>query len=263
MAGWSTPTYSEGNFGSKGPFASGNGLALYLGSASLIALIRHRSTGQITALWEPIFLLTCCLLVGTKASIIFGFLFAGIMLQRMSFVWKLVVVTCTAAGILFFAEQITATFSLIFDVILFRFDASESLFAFIASGRDIYVTEALESFDASGWGLVRLFFGAGAFVSFRDIREGLTEYDTLESDFFDIFFAYGAFGLLCYIALIVWGIRLARGSQQLALLVVWVATCFYSAAAGHVAFNAMSGMVIPVMLIALKSRHLPHARENV
>jgi hypothetical protein len=35
-------------------------------------------------------------------------------------------------------------------------------------------------------------------------------------------------------------------------LLAWSSVCFYSAAAGHIAFNGMSGMAVPVLLIAMQ-----------
>jgi O-antigen ligase like membrane protein len=252
VAGLSTPTYGEGNFGSKGLFASGNGLALYLGCAALLSLVRAEPNQGWRASWESLFLLMCCLLVGTKASLICAVIFIAIRLQRASLPSKFLALGAVTTGILLLAKPISTAFGILFDVILYRFETSESLFSFLASGRDLYVADALGRFDLSGWSVLRLIFGAGAFVSFRDLDAALTEYDTLESDFFDIFFAYGLLGLICYGGIILWGILLSIRGRQYSLLVVWGCTCLYSAMAGHVAFNAMSGMAIPVFLIAMQ-----------
>ena len=101
------------------------------------------------------------------------------------------------------------------------------VFTFISGGQDTYLSKALESFDKCCWGLSQLIFGASAFASSFSFHGSFTEYDILESDFFDVFFAHGAFRLLSYITVITWGIRLARKGRHLALLMVWAATCFY------------------------------------
>lgn len=263
LAGWHTPTYGEGTAGTKGLFASGNALGFYLGCAALVALDNAPGATRRQSSIEAAFLIFCCLLVGTKASLIFTALFAALVLYRASWSWKAVLITVACAGFVLYSAEIVAAFGLLFDVILFRYERSESLFAFMASSRDAYVREAFAVFNPTGWGVWRLLFGAGSFVSFRDVdAEGL-QYDTLESDFFDIGFAYGAIGLALYLAVIAYGIVLALRARRGALLLAWSATAFYSAAAGHMAFNAMSGLAFPVLLIALQQIQLrrPLPRE--
>lgn len=261
LAGLHTPTYEEGTFGSKGVFASGNALSLYLGCASLIALDTGRPRRGALANGEAIFLILCSLIVGTKASLIFGLLFIVVMLRDTPLAWRSLFLLGGGVAALAYAVELAALFALVFDVIIFRFEASDSFFAFLASGRDVYVADALASFDASGWTVLRVLFGTGSFISFRGLHDGSTEYDTLETDLFDIFFSYGLIGLLTYFAVIGYGLIAGLRARRLALLLAWSGVCTYSIVAGHVAFNAMSGTALPILLIVLQhALHEPRTR---
>jgi hypothetical protein len=246
-------TYDEGTFGSKGLFASGNGLSLYLGVASVLALTRSDLPSSRLHLTAAVFLAFCCLIVGTKASAVFGILFSFVLFLNLSVPAK-VISTLILSLISHFTDKIHEILSLVFDVILFRYMNSDSLFSFLASGRDSYVIDAFASFDTEGWAFLRIIFGAGAYLSFRGIGSRPTEYDTLESDFFDIFFGYGLLGLFGYLVASAAGIVVGLRHKLNLLVSVWVATCIYSAAAGHVAFNAMSGICLPELLIAMSQR---------
>jgi hypothetical protein len=251
-AGIHTPTYDEGNFGSKGVFASGNALSMYLGCASLLALQSYWENRKRSSQLEALLLVIACLIVGTKASLIFTILFLVLVFQNASVTVQLAIVGLALLAGTVYASLLIDAFSLVFDVILFRFQSSDSLFAFIASGRDVYIADALGDFHYDGWAMVRLLFGTGPFVSFRSASGLLTEYDTLESDFFDLFFSYGTVGIGCYLAIIIYGLRLAWRASHPPLTLAWCGVCFYSAIAGHVLFNAMSGMAIPVLLITMQ-----------
>ena len=89
----------------------------------------------------------------------------------------------------------------------------------------------------------------GVFVSYRDPLSPIGPYDTLESDFLDIFYMYGMFGMFAYLAL--WSFILLRfiKLKMSYLLIVTLCTLGYSLIAGHVLFNAMSSMIISILLL--------------
>jgi len=74
----------------------------------------------------------------------------------------------------------------------------------------------------------------------------------LETDFFDIFFYYGAIALSAYLLIFFTCIfkTLKRRNFQITLLCICV--FFYSLVAGHILFNGTSGTLIPLVLIITK-----------
>jgi hypothetical protein len=252
IMGIDSPTYSHGTFGSKGLFASGNGLSIFLGTASVLAIYYYSQRGGIKNFVIFFILLVGTVFVGTKASIFFACADLLLLFYFSPLRWKYSISGVLCVIVLLYYGTILEYFGVIFDVIIFRYEHSDSLFSFLASNRDNYVISALNEFNIDGVNLLRLFIGAGVFISFRNYEQSGLVYDTLENDFFDIFFSYGLLGLLLYTMFILKGYFWLINKRNLILFVAWSAIVFYSLFAGHVVFNAMSNVALAIVYFSLK-----------
>lgn len=252
VLGLSYSTYDEGNFGSKGIFASGNALSIYFGSMSLIGLYVFFLSGKRLDLFLSSLLLMSALFVGTKTSILFIALYMFLLFYRIRFLYKsFLLVFLIVLSFIYYD-----LFFLFFDVIIYRFENSDSVSSFLASSRDVFIVNALSNFYIEGLYFLRLFFGFGIYMSFRTVSDDISLYDTLENDFFDIFFAYGFIGMFLFISFYIWHAYRAVSSKNLEALLIFSTMFVISALIGHVLFDAMA--VIPLVLAAalttLKSR---------
>lgn len=242
--GLSHATYQEGNFGSKGLFASGNALSIYFGAMSLIGLYIYTLSGRGVDLLLSLLLLISVLFVGTKTSILFILLYVSLLAYLFSYLHKALLLIPLIA----FASYFSEFFGLFFDVILHRLENSDSISSFLASSRDVFVLNALSNFNTEGFYILRLLFGLGVYMSFRDNTDDISKYDTLENDFFDIFFSYGFVGLFTYISFYLFHAFKAVNLKNYKVLIIFSSMFFISALIGHVLFDAMA--VIPLILSA-------------
>jgi hypothetical protein len=256
-------TYNKGTFGSKGFFASGNGLSLFLGVSSLLAFYLYKKEKTVLSIFYYIILVISTVLVGTKGSIFF----LSINLLLILFISKKVFYllgTTTFLLFVIYIDKIINLFSVAFDVVILRYNNSISLFQFLASSRDDFIKDAFEVFGNSSFQPLRIIFGSGIFLSFRDYENLTLPYDTLESDFFDILFSYGILGLIIYLTIIFWGIYYSIKKRNYIFFITWTALCFYSLIAGHMLFNSMSniGFVILILLIHIIPKSVNEKENN-
>lgn len=254
LVGIDQPTYAAGTFGSKGLYSSGNGLSIFLGVGSLFAFYFYRLSKRFKDLLIWLFILLATLLVGTKASMLFLMINILLLYYYTSTSNKLLSVALVTVILSFYIEEITTLFSIVFDVILLRYEQSESLFSFLASNRDNYIMDALREYNLEGWNVIRVFIGAGVFISFRPYNQTGLIYDTLENDFFDLFFSFGLLGILSYLAFVFSGFILAIKKRDLILFLAWSTIIIYSFIAGHVVFNGMSSIALATVYFFLYHR---------
>lgn len=242
--GVSHATYVEGSFGSKGLFSSGNALSIYFGSMSLIGLYLFFLSKSKLDLFYSFVLLVSVLFVGTKTSILFVALYFLLLTYKVSSIYKILFLSFFALLTLSFYDY----FSLFFDVIVYRFENSESFSSFLASSRDVFVINALSTFNIEGFYLLRLIFGLGVYMSFRTVSDDISLYDTLENDFFDVFFSYGFIGSIVYIMFFLFHAVKAIASRNITILLIFCVMYLLSALVGHVLFDAMA--IVPLILSA-------------
>lgn len=243
-------TYDEGAFGFKGPFASGNGLSLFLGGISLISLYYSNVLKNNFYLLVSFLIVASSLIVGTKGSIIFLIAYSLLFLMGVGKKYAILVLISSLIFFLYFNEKIFEIFNIVFDVIVVRFNASDSILEFLASSRDGYVADAFGGLKLDNLFILRLIFGMGAIVSFMDPTK-VTEFDTLETDFFDVFFFYGVFGLFLYIFFFISAIYMIFRCGNYFVGCIFVLVFSYSALAGHVLFNSMSvaTLILPYVML--------------
>lgn len=237
-------TYAEGTFGFKGFFAAGNSLGLFLGTSTIFfACIQPLKTFK--SYFNLIILFISTLLVGSKTALAALILTMIIILYKSRYRISISVFTILSG--IYYYEPIHKSIRVIYDVILYRFNNSESLFRFLASNRDKYVVDAFSVFLNSDPTLIRLAFGGGVFLSFQDPSQ-IVVYDTLESDLFDIFFIYGFFGLMIYFTLILKPILISIKSKNYSFLIPLLFILLHSIIAGHVIFNGITGALLVILM---------------
>jgi hypothetical protein len=258
VLGINVQTYGSDNGiagGSRGIFASGNGLSLFFGFMTSIALYKYKSDKNKKYLLYFFMLFISCVLVGTKASIIFSifnfaFLFYCIKLHYKIFIIILLLITGT---------YLLNLFSQIFEMIIYRFQNKQNIMTFLASSRDQRRINAFNSYDIDGLNSLRIFFGAGAFASFRSLlKDMIANTPSTERDFYDIFFNYGIVGLLFFFVYIVKNTLIFLKHRYYFFLLVFALIVLYSMLAGHVVFDAMSGLgliIIPVICYSLNIKN--------
>ena len=251
VLGFSYPTYQGNYFATKGPFASGNGLSIYLGAMSLIGLYLFFLSGKKHDFPLSFLLLMATVFVGTKTALVFVSLYVLLLFYKVSYVYKLLLFAFLVVLGLSFYDL----FSLLFGTIAYRFENSNSIFSFLASNRDIYVKNASSSFYIEGLYILRLFFGLGVYLSFRTVSDDIFLYDTLENDIFDIFFSYGFIGLITYVSFYLVHMLRAVKVKNFAALILFSTMFSVSALFGHVLFNAMA--IIPFVLSAALTNDSP------
>lgn len=260
LLGISESTYYEGSFGTKGLFSSGNGLSLFLGVCAALALKQLSRKKRTVDFLVFIFLFIAATIVGTKASIVF-FIFNSLFF--FFFVkWPVKIIISISVVFLIFYFEIDQLLSLVFEVIIERYQKSESLIAFLSSGRDTYYSNALKEYNTDGIRFVRFLFGAGGFVSFRSRSASFLVLDTLERDVLDIFFMYGILGLSFYFFYYIRNIIHLIKSNELYFFSIFTMIFVYSAIAGHVVFNSMSGVTLVIIPLIVLSKHKKDENED-
>jgi hypothetical protein len=248
-------THRTGNFGSKGLFASGNGIGLYIGGVSFLSLKKLRKNINIKNIVFAVLLVMCNLFIGTKASLVFFFINLWFVLF---YILKkrpvLFILSVSAIGILFI--KYIYVFDIFFDVVLFRYRRSENIFAFLASGRDNYVIDAFKEYYFQDILFLRIFTGLGAFISFRNPYNSNQFFDTLETDFFDVFFMYGIIGLFIFLSIYLNILYNSIKNKKNGIFIFSLSVLSYSLIAGHCLFNAMSGILIVYAAILSKYRQI-------
>lgn len=243
-------TYYEGTFGTKGFFAAGNGLGIFMGVGIMLSVYYWQYTRSKYSLLISIIIIFATVIIGTKTAFIFSLtgLLSIVLYLKSRYISYFILVTVTTL-IIFYYQEITDSLEIIFDVIFLRLQNNDSFISFLMSNRDVYFQDAISSICYDGMYILRLVFGFGVYVSFRDPLSTLQGMDTLESDFADIFFMYGLLVLFMYIFILIKiNIRFLL-KKQFFLGLVFLMLSLHSLLAGHVLFNGMSGLMLPFLIL--------------
>lgn len=244
FTGLANSTYGWGS-GTKGFFASGNGLGIYIGvSALLLASLKQYRV--YTNVHVAVFAVSAYTLVllGTKTSFIMFLLviIAGFWSSR----FRILVIPAIIFGTIQFITQISDRLMSRYDIILLRYENSRSLGDYILSNRDVYAEAAWAEFLSQDPELLRWVFGGGAFLSFQNPLWVRT-FDTLETDFFDVFFIYGLVGLTGYALFLFLSVKPFLRAPF--MLVPTVLLWGHSAFAGHVLFNGLGATLVVLVFV--------------
>lgn len=249
-------TYGEGTFGFKGYYAAGNGLGIFMGIGLLLSIYYWKITNERYSLILSFIIMFSTIIIGSKTALILSiFGFSSIIFLQHNIYIKSMVIVIIFLVVGIFLDHLLGAFNQVFDVIIFRFGNSESFLSFIFSNRDNYFIDAINTVSLDGLFLLRLFFGFGVYISFRDPMTSYNVIDILESDFADIFFMYGMVFILFYMMFIFFHLYQVFNKKKFFLGFVFLLLMTHSILAGHVLFNGMSGVLVPLLsLLILNSQ---------
>lgn len=260
VLGISYSSYPGMQLGSKGIFAGGNGMGVFVGVVSLITLYRYFTDYNKKDLLR--FFLMGYVLIGLMSKA--GMLFLGVGLIILFFKQsrKIKLISLSASfvfGVLFY-QTIAKFLTVSFSVLSWRLERTESLWEFILGGRETYLAEAANIDYSNVIQMLKLIVGGGYKVSFRNPMS--IEFDgsgifIIEADLFDIFFMMGIAGLLTYLGIIIYGFVCAHRTRVKGidiLKIAWFLLFIHSSLAGHVLNNGMALMTLPCLLIFLQYR---------
>lgn len=243
VSGLGNSTYGWG-FGTKGFFASGNGLGVYLGVAALtLLLMKHYGLYRDVSVLSLVIACMGMFSIGSKTAIVLALLTLFMLAWLSRF--RTLLFSLLALALLYLSPYILNVTSVAFDVIIIRYKNSDSVLEYLTSARLEYVTHAFSVIESQGVGVWRWLFGGGSLLSFQNPYAQIG-FDTLETDPFDILFMYGMFGLSVYVMLCVYGMTLYRGCRY--FLLGWLLMVLHSVFAGHVIFNGMSVTMMALLL---------------
>ncbi|WP_158088302.1 O-antigen ligase family protein [Colwellia chukchiensis] len=244
ITGLGNETYGYG-FGTKGFFASGNGIGVYMGVCSLIMLgFKQYGLYQNVRSSTLVFFAIATAIIGSKTALVFSLILLFLLVWYSKYRYLAMIITI----ILFIwgLPKLIEVFTVVFDIVIKRYELSESLLAFLGSGRVNFVEEALDIFYGQESIVTRLIIGSGAFLSFQNPLH-VSAYDTLETDIFDILFMYGIVGVTVYLLFF---IRLTFLLKHYVIFLLAAVLLFiHSLVAGHVIFNGLSVFVIAILRV--------------
>lgn len=258
ILGVSFAAYPGAELGSKGPYASANGLGVFLGTASFVVLNKYVYLRQIKTLL--IYLLTIIVLLGlmTKAGVLFAITGLFILALKQNKWVKFTLITTISTTILLFWEKIWDLIQISFHMIIWRIERSDSIWEILLGGRDQYLKEmASYNYDTTQQ-ITKLAIGGGYKLSFRDPNS--IYYDPngifiIEADFFDVFFMYGGLGLILYLGILISGFTTKSNKGINPLKWGWAILFIHSTLAGHVMSNGAALIIIPCIMILLQKYH--------
>lgn len=253
FSGLGNSTYGHG-FGTKGFFASGNGLGVYMGVMGLVLYsLRHYGLYRNIKPFHFIYIALSTAIIGSKTAFIFALLLLLVPLFLSKY--RYVLLAFSGTFIVLVLPALMNLLGSVFDIVVLRYQNSESLGAFLASGRDGYVSDAFKVLAGQSYYEIRLFLGGGSVLSFQNPVSTIY-YDTLESDFFDLLFMYGFYGVVFYLVSF-FAISMLLIKYPL-MLVAHLMLFLHSIFAGHVVFNGMSMMAFSLTFIFAKVAYVSH-----
>ncbi len=252
MLGLGFHTYGEGTFGFKGFFAAGNGLGIFLGIGLLISVYYWKLTKDKYSLLLSLLIIFATIIIGSKTALVLSMIsLIMIVFSFQNYFLKFLIFTMLFLGVSINITEILSIFQTVFDVITFRFSNSDSVLSWIFSNRDNYFIHAINSVSFDNFLILRLFIGFGPYISFREPFGTYSSIDILESDFTDIFFMYGLIFTSIYIIFILFNIYKGLTSKKFFLSLIFLLLMGHSFLAGHVLFNGMSGVLVPLLSLLI------------
>ncbi|WP_143072988.1 hypothetical protein [Parapedobacter indicus] len=257
------PTYEAGGFGTKGFFASGNGLGMFLG---VILLFAYQQ--RIYTLSRKDLLKFCCILlavffVATKATAIFLLIFLGLLFLRLASWLRMLLISMLLIYVYISYNEIVGALKIMFDVIAYRYETSPDFLTFILSGRNVMIHQAFEEYSIEGLYALRPLIGSGAFLSFRDPSNNPQLFDMLESDLIDVFFMFGFIGVAIYCYIFFKPAVFFFRKKLWIPLLLFSTVLFHSILAGHVIFNGMSILGVILMYLYMSFGTFKRTRQNL
>lgn len=252
LLGISSPAYITAGVGSKGIFADGNGMGVFLGVGMLIII--ERFFEQKKTKYLILSVLTGYVLLGLRSKAGLLFFLTGLILLFINSkrIIKILAVGGLTISFFLWHQPIIETLEEMFSLMIWRFSRSESLWEIILGGREIYLHEALSYDYSTLTQILKLILGGGYRLTFRDPSVSKLSDDgifIIEADLFDTFFMYGIIGFIIYVAVFIKGF-LYRPSV---LTAAWFILFIHSALAGHVISSGIAMIIMPCVLLLIEN----------
>lgn len=252
LCGISFPSYGSSNLGSKGVFASANGLGIYIGCCSLLSIYQYISNKGIRYL--IIYILNAYILLGLMTRAAIGCLIVGLVvlfIQSSRNTKYLIAVLLLSLGS-YFWQIVYPIIDSSTEMIQYRYaDVDISFQNIIIGGRQYLFDRAYSQFTLQDGLWYRLILGGGYFMAFKNpYRFDDTISSILEADLWDVFYMFGAVGIVLYVCLFIYGLGIkCKYNRYLYILILaWILIFFHSAFAGHVLQNGQSLVIMASML---------------
>lgn len=240
------PTYGSGGFGTKGFFASGNAIGVFLGNSLLILVHVWRSNKELVSLSLLLLLLGSLVLVASKTALIYAGINLFLILIGQGIKGsKIIIYSIILMLLVVFVDfaKVVQLGEVILEIIIRRYNnADGDILLFLGSGRFDFLIDAFNRSERD-FSLIKLIMGGGAFASFQDYSS-VKVADLLEMDGFDVLFMYGLPGITLYG--LSWTMLLYRNRQLNLMMLACLMMLLHSMVAGHVFFN---GLLIQLVIV--------------
>jgi hypothetical protein len=255
LTGLGNDTYGYG-FGTKGFFASGNGIGVYMGICSLIMLgLKRYGLYDNIRTSTLVFFAVSTAIIGSKTAFFLSMVMFFLIIWNSKY--RYLAITFFTVIFIILLPKVIDVLGVVFDIVVKRYELAENFILFIGSGRIGYVEHAFQVFLEQRDIAIRLVFGSGAFLSFQD-PSYVSTFDTLETDIFDVLFMYGIIGVFVYLFAFS---RLIVLLSKTSVFLLAVSLLFlHSLVAGHVLFNGLSTFVIAILSVV--ANYLKQKKEN-
>jgi hypothetical protein len=250
--GIGNPTYGRYSqtFGKMGFLANGNGAGTLQGIGSIVSLYIFMSKKTLKNFLLYLLNLSTCYIIATKGTMLYTLINALLWFWHVRFHIKLLAITAIAFVFSQLSSNILYTVFKSYDVIRYRYERAPDFFSFLFSGRDLYLSNAIENYNINDFASLRLLSGFGAFTSFRNTGYSFSSTQSryfLEAEMFDMFFMYGFIGWFLYMSFFFVTLILSIRNRRFHYFLPWGLCWFYSMFAGHMLFNGMSILAIMVL----------------
>ena len=240
------PTYGSGGFGTKGFFASGNAIGVFLGTSLLILVHVWRINKALVSLSLLLLLLGSLVLIASKTALIYaGINLVMILIGQGIKGFKIIIFSIILILLAVFIDfaKVAQIGEVILDIIISRYNnADGDILLFLGSGRYDFLIDAFNQSERD-FSVIKLITGGGAFASFQDFSS-VKMADVLEMDGFDVLFMYGLPGIMLYG--LSWAMLVYRHRQFDLMMLACLMMLLHSAVAGHVFFN---GLLIQLVIV--------------
>ncbi|MFT7008469.1 MAG: hypothetical protein ACJAXJ_003009 [Colwellia sp.] len=247
FSGFHISNYQLG-IATRGLFISGNGLAIVLG-ISTIFLVHFNKKITIFIFMHILLLLITTALLGTKASLVF--LLVALTLLSIKLAKQAPLITTVIAFFvgIYLLLPLIELLSDLFENIIFKFNNIDDKLHFIASSRDRFIQDAFNEMDVTSFNALRILFGGGAYYAYTDYStSAVIVRKALENDLFELFFSYGIFIMITYLAIFTYALKQCLNKGNIVIAIALSLIFLHSITMGHVLFNGTSAITYALCL---------------
>lgn len=262
-----------GDVGYKAIFYANNALNITLIVLFIFQIEKFLTSKNTKDLFYTLFLIAALILLGSKSSIIFiAFYFLMKVFFQKSSAKKLKnILVFVIIGVVgyyflntFFNEEIQQIY---YRQIYFmnKFSSSDSIFTYLVSTRNTFLSTAFSDFK-SNFTILRLLFGTGAFYNQSIIGASLgIDFKAIEMDLFDILFSYGLIGVIITYGFTLYVLlknyKLMKYKERYAEIISVLSIIIFSILGGHVFSEAMSSVYLGIVLSLFYSNNKVQSKK--